>query len=508
MTPKHARPEPGEEAEGVGSSPEPAPEPVPPADAGLQPAHPAAPTDPAPEAARSADAGSVPAPDRPAPDRPAHSDAVPPADALPAQAPAPALPAQAPADAPARNAAPARRGPRRGRRRPQPPTVRSRWMWIVLGVVGLGLLGWVLVAALGPDTPATPEPTASPTAVEQQTLLIQVRNDDDLGADNMVAGVGGGLPAAQLLVPSRLIVDVPGAGQQTLGQSARLLDRTASQDALSDLLALRIDGTLSLSRLALAGMVDFVGGITVTVDAPITQVDPTSGVETVVVPAGTQQLNGTQAAAYALAWLPEEPEANRLARYSAVMTETISKLPDDRLTVEQMLTSLGGSARTTTTTTAVADFLLRMRAGILAGGQLVRVLPTTDIEAGTGLAVVRVDLVAAEGTIEGLLPQAMLDASEAAPRVLVQNGVGTPGLGASARDKLVGAGMVYINGGNAEQFGQPTTTVIVADATTASLQLGSEVATALGVPESAVTIAEEGQNVADAVVVLGADFTP
>jgi hypothetical protein len=380
-------------------------------------------------------------------------------------------------------------------------------MWIALAVVGVALLGWVVVSLVGSDGTAQPEPTATPTApAEQQTLLIQVRNDADLGADNLVAGVGGGLPAAQLLVPSRLIVDVPGAGQQTLGQSARLLDRSASQDALSDLLALRIDGTLSLSRLALAGMVDYVGGITVTVDVPITQVDEATGVETVVVPAGTQKLNGTQAATYALAWLPQEPEANRLARYSAVMTQTIAQLPDDAVSVEQMLTSLGGSARTTTTTTAVADFLLQMRAGILAGGQLVRVLPTTDIEAAADLAVVRVDLVAAQETIASLLPQAMLDQTETAPRVLVQNGVGTPGLGATARDRLVGAGMVFINGGNADQFGQPSTVVIVPDATAASMELGAKVAEALGVPATAVTIAEEGQNVADAVVVLGADF--
>ena len=382
-------------------------------------------------------------------------------------------------------------------------------MWAALAVVGLSLVAWLLVTMAPSDQEGTPQPTASPTGfAEQQTLLIQVRNDADLGADNMVSGVGGGLPAAQLLVPSRLIVDVPGAGQQTLGQSARLLDRSASQDALSDLLALRIDGTLSLARLALAGMVDFVGGITIDVDTSITVTDEDTGIETVVVPAGTQTLDGNQAATYALAWLPDEPEAARLARYSQVMTTTISRLPDDALRIEQMLTSLGASARTTTTSSAVAEFLLQMRNGILEGGQQVRVLPTTDIEAGETLAVVRVDLIAAESVISSLLPQAMLTGAESNPRVLVQNGVGTPGLGASARDRLVGAGMVYINGGNAEQFGEEQTLVIVEDATAESVALGAEVAEALGVPATSVQVAEDGQNVADVVVILGGDFQP
>lgn len=381
-------------------------------------------------------------------------------------------------------------------------------MWALLTVLGVALVAWLVVQLVGGRGDGGPQPAASASVPpQQQTLLIQVRNDSEFASDNMVAGVGGDRPAAQLLVPSRLIVDVPGAGQQTLGQSARLLDRTASQDALSDLLALRIDGTLSLGRLALAGIVDFVGGITLDVDVAVTATDPQTGAETVVVPVGQQLLDGTQAAAYALAWLPGEPEAARLARFSAVMTEAIGALPDDQLRVEQMLTSLGGSARTTTTTADAAQFLVRMRDGILAGGQQVRVLPTTQIEAGTGLEVVRVDLDAADAMLGSLLPDAQIS-DESNPRVLVQNGVGTPGLGAEARDRLVSAGMVYINGGNAEEFGRLATLVIVEDASAAAQELGGEVAEALGVPATSVVVAEEGQNVADVVVVLGADFLP
>ena len=424
-----------------------------------------------------------------------------------AEPPAPPIPV-APSTPPI---PPTPRPPRRRARRPgggRPPRVRSRWMWILLGLLGVVLLAWLGLSVVGSGDEAAPQPTASATEnPQQQTLLIQVRNDANLGADNLVAGVGGDLPSTQVLVPSRLIVDVPGAGQQTLGQSARLIDRSASQDALSDLLALRIDGTLSLSRLALAAMVDYVGGITVTVDEPITQTDPKTGAETVVVPAGQQRLNGTQAAAYALAWLPEEPEASRLARYSAVLTETIKALPDDQVRVEQMLTSLGSSARTTASTADVARFLLTLRAGALAGSQQVRVLPTTDIESGSDLTVVRADLPAAEQLLSSVLPTAKLDES-ARPRVLVQNGVGTPGLGADARDKIVGAGMVFINGGNAESFGHEQTQVIISDDTAQARALGEQVAGALGVPKTAVAVADEGQNVADVVVVLGSDFTP
>jgi hypothetical protein len=380
-------------------------------------------------------------------------------------------------------------------------------MWVGLSILVLSLLTFLVAVAMRAGGGDTSTPTPSPSmAGTQQTLLIQVRNDDNLGANNMIAAVGGGLPSAQLLVPSRLMVDVPGAGQQTLGQSARLLDRSASQDALSDLLAVRIDATLSLSRLALAGMVDFVGGITVTVESPIREVDPATGVETEVVPAGSNALNGSQSAAYALAWQTGDPEATRLAHFSAVITETIRKLPDDQGAVELMLTSLGGSARTTTAAGAVAELLVAMRRDLAADGALVRVLPTTDLQAVTELAVVRVDLPAAQEAIDTVLPMARLATDAGSQRVLVRNGVGRPGLGSIARDRLVGAGLVFINGGNADEFGQPRTLILLPDETPAAQALGERIANALQVPASAVEVAPDGQNVAAAVVVLGEDF--
>ena len=396
---------------------------------------------------------------------------------------------------------------RRRRRRRRLPTVRSLWMWVILAVVGAGLVLWLVASVAPREAVEAPTPSPTPSApASQDTLLLQVRNDSDFGADNMIAAMGADLPVAQVLVPSRMIVDDPGSGQQSLGQTARLLNRTASQDTLSDLLAVRVDGTLSLARLAMAGMVDFVGGISVEVDRAIVDTDPRSGEQTVEVPAGPQSLDGTQAAAYALAWLPGEPESARLARFATVLGSTISALPDDQLRIEQMLTGLGGSARTTVPTADVAAFLRQMRGELLAGSARVQVLPTT--EATSSLAAVRVELGAAEALVDELLPEARLDSALASPRVLVRNGAGEVGLGSQARDRLVRAGMVYINGGNAEDLRVRRTAILLPDATAASRELGEEIVAALDVPEEALSVADDGAMVADAEVVLGADFSP
>lgn len=432
---------------------------------------------------------------------------------------------------------------------------RSRWVWAVLASIGLLALIGITLAALDDAPQAAPGPSAAPsTPAEQQTLLVQVRNDDDLAADNVIAGVGAGLPAVQVLVPSRLVVDTPGSAPRTLAMTGRGLDRAASQNALRDLLALRIDGTLSLGRLALAGMVDFVGGITVDVDTTITTIDEPTGQKVVVVPAGTQHLDGTQAAAFALAWLPGEPETARLHRWSAVLTATVAALPEDPLRIEQMLTSLGGSASTTVSTSQAAAFLLRLRAGILAGTQQVDVLPTLgDVgptatpsngatSDGSGsptappaaspsadtspagkpapptasasasttapeLSLVRVNLPASQELLERVLPTALLDPGEARPRVLVQDGVGEPGLSVAASADVARAGYVAIDGGNAAELGQELTRIVVGTGTSAA-QLGTDVAEALDVPLTQVEATADPAQGADALVVLGSDFEP
>ena len=90
----------------------------------------------------------------------------------------------------------------------------------------------------------------------------------------------------------------------------------------------------------------------------------------------------------------------------------------------------------------------------------------------------------------------------------MQNGVGTPGLDAKARQLLVDAGFSFVNGGNAASFGRTTTLILIPDDSPESQKWGSDIATALKVPQSDVAVTSDPQSIADVVVVLGADFTP
>ncbi len=92
--------------------------------------------------------------------------------------------------------------------------------------------------------------------------------------------------------------------------------------------------------------------------------------------------------------------------------------------------------------------------------------------------------------------------------VLIQNGVGTPGLEQDAAKLLQDAGYDFLNGGNANTFGVKQTIVLIPDSTPASVTLGEDVASTLGVPSSAVQVSDQGSSVADVIVVLGEDFKP
>ena len=289
---------------------------------------------------------------------------------------------------------------------------------------------------------------------------------------------------------------------------ARLPDPNASADALSDLLGLRMDGSLVMNTVAFAGLVDAVGGITAEVDTNVVE-NGTDGTAVIAIPAGSHTLDGLQASQYATFLAPGETEQARLARFQQVFRLVAAKLPADPAQIDPILTSLGSLARSTVPASEVAAFLARFRADVLTDDVDYPALPLKKIETGGSEDAYRVDLDAANTMITKYLPEAVRVAGpNSKVRVLVQNGRLLPGLGTTARDLLVRAGFTYVYGGNAPApLGGPTQ-IVVPDTTEQSVTWGQDIAEALGVPVSDVRVATEGQSLADVIVVLGTDFPP
>lgn len=403
-------------------------------------------------------------------------------------------------------AAPPRRVSRRAQRRQE----RRRRVTVVAAVAVLVVLaGVAAVWKLSSSAPAPPSRTAGGAAAAStgSAVLLALVADDGTATGAALLGHDAGRDrSALVMVPTTLLVDVPGAGSQPLSTAVALPSPDGAAKAVDDLLGLRVAGSWRLTAAGLARLVDAAGGIDVTVDREVVRTQP-GGTKVVVVPQGRQHLDGAGAAAFATYLADGEPEQARAARLSTVLQALLGTLPSTRDGVAALLSGLGNGSRTTVDDLAAR--LVQLRADAAAGQVDYDVLPTKVLETGTAQESLSLDADAAASQLRRLLPDALRSPLGVSPvRVLVQNGVGTPGLGEPARDKLVAAGFAYVSGGNAAQLGHQQTLVLVADGTKASRDLGARVAAALGVGADAVRITSSQQSLADVVVILGADFRP
>lgn len=133
-------------------------------------------------------------------------------------------------------------------------------------------------------------------------------------------------------------------------------------------------------------------------------------------------------------------------------------------------------------------------------------LPVTELSTGSESTLFSVDDDAAADVVSARLAGALSPAGEDTARVLVLNGVGTPGLGEVARNRLVAAGLRFVPGGNTSQFGREQTAVLVPSSSPQDRAWGSAVAEALGLGPDAVAVGQDDPTLADVIVVLGADF--
>ena len=343
----------------------------------------------------------------------------------------------------------------------------------------------------------------APTPRQDVVALALAQGGQVSGVSLLASGAGSG---QQILVPSRLVLDVPGAGRVPIAQALTPGAQSLGA-ALSDALDIRVDTTWVLDSAALARLVDALGGVVVDVDVDVTaSADVGSAV---LVSAGAhQRLSGAQAAAYAQLLVGDEPEPSRLARQERVLDAVLAALPAASQARRALLGALP-DAPTGAGLDTVVRTVGRLRADAGAGQLASTVLPVTDIDAGAGVPSYGLDAVGAAAVVRSRLAGAMLPTPAGGViRVLVQNGVGTPGLGEAARSRLVAAGLRYVGGGNLAGFGVEQSLVLLPDGSPDSRRRGHAVVQALGLNDSALRVSEAAPSVADVVVMLGKDFRP
>lgn len=389
-----------------------------------------------------------------------------------------------------------RRAEQRRRRRQQ----QVRRIGAALGV--LVLLAAAFAVYLARDAPEPPSSRATAEPRTQQTLLLQVRGAGGAGVANvLLAHDRPKRTGAAVLLPPQVLVTVAGTGSLPLGRATATVPAEGTRGALSDLMGVTVDGSWLLDQPVLAKLVDAVGGVPVDVDVQVVQ-----GTSAVLSP-GPQDLTGAQAVTFLTYLAPGEQEQARLARLQEVLDGLVSRLPAESELVA-VLRGLGQGSSPTPEVPQLAAFLAGLADADEAGQLQYDVLPVVDLDPGGEVTAFRADTAATRALVDRLLASSVPPGvREGGNRVLVLNGVGTPGLGDAVRAKLVPAGFVFVGSRNAPDFGYATTQVLVPAATAEGQALGERVAKALGLPSAPVGTQEFG-TVADVVVVVGADFRP
>ncbi len=382
-------------------------------------------------------------------------------------------------------------------------------------LVGLGAVAAMLVAAVGWAVlhgGGDPAPAAAgvSSARSQTTLLLQVVDGQRMAVVTTLlahdgTGAGNGFAA---LIPSTLEVNVAGIGNASLAQTSSYTGSNAPALAVSDALGVIVDGTWTLTSEGLARLVDAAGGVQLTVDRDVLRAGVGGAGATVLLPAGPQKLDGATAALYATYLADGEPEAKRLARFSDVFREVLAALPTGADQVAATLGRLGDGSTSSMKVDRIASLLAGLRGDVTSDSLIVQNLPTRSLDGGGSGSTQVIDPSAEAVVSSGFAGSRPAKRAAGEIRVLVQNGVGTPGLGEIARTALVKEALSFINGGNATSFGYATSKILISDVGSPARAQGSAVAKALGLPESDIEVAATGQSLADVIVVLGADFKP
>ncbi len=375
---------------------------------------------------------------------------------------------------------------------------------VIAAVVVLALLATLGVVLLTRGDDDKVGQASEPAPRTQRTLLMQLIDDNGLARASVVLGhdpANG--RAVATFIPARVLTAAPGAGTVVFEQVNRVGGAGAARAAVIQLMGILVDDDWSLSARGMAGLVDLVGGVVVDVD-----VDVPGANGSFVVRAGPgQQLGGAAAAAYAMYLGPRENTLATAPRLQAVVDSLIDRIPQSA-PLAMGLTRQGAASRSSMSPTALAGRLLQLRDARADDKMAYATLPVLIIQTG-GQATYRADAPQVRALVEREFLSSIPPGRFAGRnRVILLNGVGTPGLAAKAQTLLLQQGYDIVRAGNADRFGYKTSVVYVRDSTPESLAAGGRVAALLRLPPGAVAVDPHPDAVSDMLVLLGADYRP
>lgn len=390
-------------------------------------------------------------------------------------------------------------------------TRRFRSRLIVAGVaaaVVLAAVGGYLLFNGGPLSSSGPTKSVILFQISDATgdavgdaLLVTDRSATPTSTSTGAKASGGS--GAAVLIPSEMLVNTTGFGSQPFGGQMAQQVPAAGKDTVADALGVTIDGVWRMDETTLAALIDEIGGIQVTTDAPVPAATATGAPTAPAVAMGAEKLTGAQAVSYATYSAPGDPATAQSKRFGQVVAALFAVLPPEATAIEADLGRIGIIDDPSLPESKLTPILAALAADQQAGAFTSQVLPLrTD-------GSMELDYTAAAPIVTNLLGGALKAGAAAGQlsRVLVEDASGHTAdqsayIRAAAQAKLSNAGYTYIDGASVNRHATSVVEVPSAGQHDAAVQI----AETLGLPANDVQVVPGMSTIADVTVLLGADW--
>lgn len=225
--------------------------------------------------------------------------------------------------------------------------------WLVATLGALALLTGIFFVR-GQQQPDAISTVPQNSSTDLKTLLVQFSGDNEASGGVAILVKENTNTLRIFNISPRVAMSFGDAGIMTLAEAGTQVPSSQVADGVSVATGIRIDGTITLQRLAVAGLVDSVGGVQV--NSLTGLLVSTGDADPMYVPPGIQTLDGQHAAGYAMVKQFVENENSQVARLNEILAGIFIKVPSEGGKLDETFSALGSLARSDVSTSEIAKF--------------------------------------------------------------------------------------------------------------------------------------------------------